>query len=210
MLVLARAPTSSGHACRWRHAETSQTDSATFVQHQLLASFVDLPLRRRQEKEVLLVLKRAAARSIAGPASEVLEFLHCLSQMTSWHLTPKSSIPESRELIVIRNSDLWSAVIESEVSCPPTSGKSSEPLQFDEELVNQGRVMSKTRRQEAHRNIVRRERTESMYCNWLRMGDELRECGFIKLCKANWDSRLERGCRAQSGDIPCTDMATTE
>ena len=173
MLVLARAPTSSGHACRWRHAETSQTDSATFVQHQLLASFADLPLRRRQKKRsVLVLLKRATARSIAGPASEVLEFLHCLSQMTSWRLTPKSSIPESRELIVIRNSDLWSAVIEAEVSCPPTYRKSPEPLQFDEELVNQGRLMSKTRRQEAHRNIVRRERK----CG---------ESGFIKLCKAN-------------------------
>jgi len=79
MLVLARAPTSSGHACRWRHAETSQTDSATFVQHQLLASF-------------------AAFR-------------------------------------------------------------------FDDG------------------------------CNWLRMGDEPRESGFIKLCKANWYSLLERGCR---------------
>jgi hypothetical protein len=100
-------------------------------------------------------------------------------------------------LIVIRNSDLWSAVIEAEVSCPPTYRKSPEPLQFDEELVNQGKLMGKKRRQKAHRNIVRRERK----CG---------ESGFIKLCRANWDSLLETGCRAQSGDIPCTDMATTE
>jgi hypothetical protein len=63
MLVLARAPTSSGHACRWRHAETSQTDSATFVQHQLLASFVDLPLRRRQKKRSVLVLLKTSCRA---------------------------------------------------------------------------------------------------------------------------------------------------
>ena len=202
MLVLARAPTSSGHACRWRHAETSQTDSATFVASTACIVRRPSASTTAKKRSVLVLLKRAAARSIAGPASEVLEFLHCLSQMTSWHLKPKSSIPESRELIVIRNSDLWSAVIEAEVSCPPTSGKSPEPLQFDEELVNQGRLMSKTRRQEAHRNIVRRERTESMYCNWLRMGDEMRGVWIIKLCKANWDSLLERGCTAQSGDIP--------